>query len=68
MTANQSRTPESCSRDGASVNNNVAHRSADRYFVMKSFTKEELETSRQNGVWATQAHNEFKLNKAFEVS
>lgn len=66
--SNQSRSPRSYSHDGASVNKNVAPRSADRYFVMKSFTKEELETSRQSGIWATQAHNEINLNKAFESS
>lgn len=68
VTTNQTRTSGSCSRVVAGVNNKSASRSADRYFVMKSFTKEELKASWQNGIWATQAHNEFKLKQAFEVS
>lgn len=40
----------------------------DRFFVLKSLTVEDLELSVQNGVWATQSHNEEALNTAFEVS
>lgn len=40
----------------------------DRFFVLKSLTVEDLELSVQNGVWATQSHNEEILNRAFEVS
>ncbi|KAI9831294.1 MAG: hypothetical protein M1826_003733 [Phylliscum demangeonii] len=36
----------------------------DRFFVVKSLTVEDLETSVRNGVWATQAHNEVALNEA----
>jgi len=39
----------------------------DKYFVVKSLTVEDLETSVRTGIWATQAHNEEALNKAFEV-
>jgi len=39
-----------------------------RYFVIKSFTQKHLEISIQQSVWATQAHNEVKLNEAFENS
>ena len=40
----------------------------DRYFVVKSLTVEDLELSKQSGIWATQTHNETNLNQAFEVS
>ena len=39
----------------------------DKYFVVKSLTVEDLETSVRTGIWATQAHNEEALNKAFKV-
>jgi len=39
----------------------------DKYFIVKSLTVEDLELSARTGVWATQAHNEEALNKAFEV-
>ncbi|KAJ5732807.1 hypothetical protein N7493_004288 [Penicillium malachiteum] len=41
-------------------------RPLDRYFVVKSLTVEDLELSRQSGIWATQTHNETNLNQAFE--
>ena len=40
----------------------------DKYFIVKSLTVEDLELSARNGIWATQAHNEAALNKAYEVS
>lgn len=40
----------------------------DKYFVLKSLTVEDMELSVRNSIWATQAHNEEALNKAFEVS
>lgn len=40
----------------------------NKYFVLKSLTVEDMELSVRNGIWATQAHNEDALNKAFEVS
>ena len=39
----------------------------DRYFIMKSLTVEDMELSVRNNIWATQAHNEETLNKAYEV-
>lgn len=39
----------------------------ERYFVLKSLTIEDLETSVRNGIWATQSHNEELLNAAFKV-
>lgn len=43
-------------------------RVVDKYFVLKSLTVEDMELSVRNSIWATQAHNEEALNKAFEVS
>jgi len=40
----------------------------DRYFILKSLTVEDLELSVRTGVWATQAHNEETLNKAFKTA
>jgi RNA recognition motif-containing protein len=40
----------------------------EKFFVVKSLTVEDLDLSVRNGVWATQAHNEAALNKAYEVS
>ena len=39
----------------------------DRYFIMKSLTKEDLAWSVANKIWATQPHNEKILNDAFKV-
>ena len=44
-----------------------APRAVDKYFIMKSLTVEDMELSLRNHIWATQAHNEEALNKAFEV-
>ncbi|KPI45677.1 Zinc finger CCCH domain-containing protein 45 [Cyphellophora attinorum] len=38
----------------------------EKFFVVKSLTLEDLERSVQSGVWATQAHNEAALTKAYE--
>jgi len=43
-------------------------KSSEKFFIVKSLTVEDLELSVRNGIWATQAHNEAALNKAFEVS
>lgn len=43
-------------------------KAVDKYFVLKSLTVEDMELSVRNSIWATQAHNEDALNKAFEVS
>ncbi|OJJ43001.1 hypothetical protein ASPZODRAFT_40126, partial [Penicilliopsis zonata CBS 506.65] len=41
-------------------------RFSERYFIVKSLTVEDLELSRQSGIWATQTHNEDVLNRAYE--
>lgn len=52
----------------ASVPLQPEERVKEKYFVVKSLTLEDLERSVQSGVWATQAHNEEALSKAYEVS
>ncbi|KAJ9640165.1 hypothetical protein H2204_003390 [Knufia peltigerae] len=37
----------------------------EKFFVVKSLTIEDLERSVHSGIWATQAHNEDALNKAY---
>jgi len=41
--------------------------SKNRYFIMKSLTREDVAWSVANKVWATQPHNEKVLNDAFKV-
>lgn len=40
----------------------------DKYFILKSLTVEDLDLSVRTGIWATQAHNEEALNKAFTTT
>lgn len=40
----------------------------DRFFILKSLTVEDLELSVRTNLWATQSHNEERLNSAFKVS
>lgn len=40
----------------------------EKYFIVKSLTLQDLESSVRNGIWATQSHNEDVLNNAYEVS
>jgi len=42
-------------------------RVAEKFFIVKSLTLQDLELSVRNGIWATQSHNEEALNKAYEV-
>lgn len=39
---------------------------AEKYFIVKSLTVQDLEASIRNGIWATQSHNEDTLNKAYD--
>lgn len=41
---------------------------ADKFFILKSLTTEDLDLSVQTGIWATQSHNEENLNNAFQAS
>jgi hypothetical protein len=44
------------------------HPSENRYFIVKSLTIEDLETSKDTGIWATQPHNEISLSQAYDTS
>ncbi|KAI9749360.1 MAG: hypothetical protein M1815_002575 [Lichina confinis] len=52
--------------DDQAARESVAGRS-DRYFVLKSLTTEDLESSVRHGVWSTQRHNESRLNEAYSA-
>jgi len=39
----------------------------EKFFIVKSLTLQDLEQSVRTGIWATQAHNEEILNKAYQV-
>lgn len=39
---------------------------AEKYYIVKSLTAQDLEASVRNGIWATQSHNEQTLNRAYE--
>jgi hypothetical protein len=65
--------PEDAAEDNESAVND--HRDStssekvpEKFFIVKSLTLQDLEQSVSNGIWATQAHNEDALNKAYEVS
>ncbi|KAF3915904.1 hypothetical protein AA313_de0204079 [Arthrobotrys entomopaga] len=52
--------------DGLTVpNDSCAKKAKERYFIVKSLTLEDLDTSVSNGIWATQTHNEPALNEAY---
>jgi len=51
----------------ASTPSNYASSTKNRYFILKSLTKEDLAWSVANKLWATQPHNETVLNEAFKV-
>ncbi|TFK24953.1 hypothetical protein FA15DRAFT_669010 [Coprinopsis marcescibilis] len=39
-----------------------------RFFILKSLSEDDLNISVQNGLWATQKHNELLLDQAFRTS
>ncbi|KAI4169715.1 MAG: hypothetical protein LQ348_007229 [Seirophora lacunosa] len=53
--------------DGADASHNLP-KGPDKFFIMKSLTVEDMELSLRNSIWATQAHNEEALNRAFDTS
>ncbi|KAJ5372105.1 Nucleotide-binding alpha-beta plait [Penicillium concentricum] len=61
-------TPELSSAAPATGNYPPPARLVDRYFIVKSLTVEDLELSKQSGIWATQSHNEAAMNQAFETT
>ncbi|KAG7445591.1 uncharacterized protein BT62DRAFT_969277 [Guyanagaster necrorhizus] len=63
--------PKNSSSSGsfASTNSSVLTRYfPKRYFILKSLTPEDVDISVQQGLWATQKHNEGILDQAFRTS
>ena len=44
------------------------HNASSALLEFKSLSMDDLELSRQSGIWPTQAHNEGNLNHASQVS
>ncbi|KEF62128.1 uncharacterized protein A1O9_00100 [Exophiala aquamarina CBS 119918] len=53
---------------GSDTEAEVVEKVKEKFFVVKSLTVDDLERSVHSGVWATQAHNETALNKAFQAA
>jgi RNA recognition motif-containing protein len=68
--AAKSEEAESAAQDllGPETESQAIEKVKEKFFVVKSLTIEDLERSVQTGVWATQAHNEDALNKAYQAS
>lgn len=47
---------------------NTTEKAPERFFVLKSLTVQDLETSLRTGSWTTQSHNEVPLNTAYTTS
>lgn len=58
------------SRSYASTNSSLLRQPEfrSRFFILKSSTREALDTALETGTWATQPHNESVLNQAFRNS
>ncbi|KAJ7447633.1 YT521-B-like domain-containing protein [Mycena latifolia] len=53
----------------ASTNSSLLHRHfPQRYFILKSLTREDLDLSVRTGKWTTQKHNEGVLDRAFRTA
>ncbi|KAI0869392.1 hypothetical protein GGS24DRAFT_165098 [Hypoxylon argillaceum] len=68
---NKSANPLATQEGGGGIKNKEVSDGTpqkDKFFILKSLTVEDLELSIQNGVWATQSHNEDALNEAFGVA
>lgn len=63
----QTSTPVSSSGKSNANSGSENMAGKERYFILKSLTIDDLETSVRNGIWATQSHNEDLLNAAFKV-
>ncbi|KAJ7061889.1 YT521-B-like domain-containing protein, partial [Mycena amicta] len=68
-------TPALCPRGSNSSSSNASTESSllrqyfpQRYFIVKSLTQDDLDSSVQRGLWATQKHNEGVLDRAFRTS
>ncbi|KAJ7064934.1 YT521-B-like domain-containing protein, partial [Mycena amicta] len=60
---------KSSSSSGASTTSSFLEEYfAERFFILKSLTQEDLDLSVHRGVWATQPHNEGVFDRAFRTS
>ncbi|KAI4278443.1 MAG: hypothetical protein LQ337_000996 [Flavoplaca oasis] len=59
---------EAIAQEDDSTQGQTPAKGSNKYFIMKSLTIEDMELSIRNSIWATQAHNEEALNKAFETA
>ena len=58
---------ESARATGVHMKPPLDNNAKKRFFIMKSLTREELESSVRTAHWMTQEHNETSLNEAFAV-
>ncbi|KAF8214440.1 YT521-B-like domain-containing protein [Mycena galopus ATCC 62051] len=62
-------TPSSDSGSHASTNSGLLQQHfPQRYFILKSLTRDNLDLSVQTGVWVAQKHNQGILDRAFRTS
>lgn len=68
LVVRSSSQPSSLSTSPAVADSSVrtGQRVPERYFIVKSLTVQDLESSIRTGIWATQEHNETALNDAYE--
>lgn len=59
--------PEQAIEDVIEAEGSGSQRVPEKFFIVKSLTFQDLEQSVRTGIWATQAHNEELLNKAYQV-
>ncbi|KAG6185992.1 hypothetical protein E4U36_000982 [Claviceps purpurea] len=58
--------PAEASSSGRNAIQTNKRNTVDKFFILKSLTIEDLDASVRTGKWATQSHNEKKLNEAFQ--
>lgn len=63
----QTQQPEDLIEETSVTKPTESEKAKEKFFVVKSLTVEDLERSVSSGIWATQAHNEEALNKAYKV-
>ena len=66
-TNSEGSSPKSLRASDVNMKPPLENNAKKRFFIMKSLTTEDLESSVQNRHWVTQEHNETTLNEAFVV-
>lgn len=76
--ASVSLSPSERSRRGTHTSSSSSHASTSssflveffptRYFILKSLSEDDVNLSVENGLWATQKHNELLLDQAFRTA